>query len=267
MNPHRPRSVQRSHHPRRFRVRMKLARGDAHVADGRDHVHEGILSSRTEVLVIAEEINFPVGTVFRIPDLLNSQRRSVERYEAGTFRFEVDLEISGPVLLPVSRPRHFHLHLAVADARVLHDNETIPAAVQLEPDVQLSGDRSDHIQPPLGYVPRDDQVLDTLWIESNLEWVLVYEPVVNRNEILRVRTSAIVRIGTDDSPIGESTSESVAAHRPAFQLRPDHRAEIVTFVEDIGQRHVHQHVVRALWPVSVPIGILVLLVDGHACRK
>lgn len=74
--------------------------------------------------MISKEVDLPVRAPLRISHLLDSNTSPAQWHHACPFGLQHDLELL-IALLPVSRPRHLHLHLAVTDAGVLHGEEPI----------------------------------------------------------------------------------------------------------------------------------------------
>lgn len=162
MQIHRSRSVQRSHHACRLRERIHLPPRDVHTADRGDHVHENILATEAKIVVISKEVDLPVRAPFRPSHLLDLNAPPAQGRHVCPFRLQRDLEVT--------------------DARVLHGDEPIVLAAQLEANVKLADDRPHHVQPPPSYIPRHDQILYTSRVEPDLERLLVHEPVA-RHEI------------------------------------------------------------------------------------
>ena len=232
------------------------------------HVHENILATKAEISVISKEVDLPVRASFRPSHLLDPNAPPAQRRHVCPFGLQRDLQPPAAALPPVSSPRHLHLHLAVTDARVLHGEEPIVAAAQLEANVELTYDRPHRVQPPPGYVPRHDQILYAPRVEPDLERLLVHESVARRRgEIsLRVRAPSPV-LGPRRPSVRETAVQRVAPFRSAFQLERDHGTDPRVLVH-VGQGHVYQHIVSALGPVTPPVGIVAVrgLVAGHACR-
>lgn len=133
--------------------------------------------------MISKEVDLPVRAPFRPSHLLDLNAPPAQGRHVCPFRLQRDLELPPTTVLPsVPRSRHLHLHLAVPDARVLHGDEPIVFAPQLEANVKLADDRPHHVQPPPSYIPRHDQILYTSRVEPDLERLLVHEPVA-RHEI------------------------------------------------------------------------------------
>lgn len=219
--------------------------------------------------MISKEVDLPVRAPFRPSHLLDPKASPAQRYHVAPFRLQHDLELAPTIpLSPVSRPRHLHLHLAATDARVLHGDEPIVFPAQLEADVQLAEDRPHHVQPPPGYVPRHHQILYPPRVEPDLERFLVHESVAHRDEISRVRASLVPNgIGSHDPTVRETAVQRVAPFRSTLELGRDHRADRVLVVDHVREGHVHRHVVSGFGPVTLPIGIVVVvLVAGYARR-
>jgi len=130
----------------------------------------------------------------------------------------------------------------------------------LEADVQLTDDVLDHGKPPSGNRSVHHQVHDAARIEPDLERFFVYELVSRRHEVPCIRAPALLRIRTFDAGVSEVAAEAVVPLGPAFELASNHAAEIIVLVHDIGQRHVHENIVRAFrtvrCPFRLPAGII-----------
>jgi len=153
------------------------------------------------------------------------------------------------------------IDFASTHRRVLRHDEILASFPYLEADVQLTDDVLDHGEPPSGNRSVHHQVHDATRIEPDLERFLVHEVVSRRHKVPRVRASALFKIRTFDARVFKVTAEAVVSLGPAFQLGSDHAAEIVVLVDDIGQRHVHENIVRAFRTVSRPFRLLAGVID------